>query len=412
MLLNRIGSQSAEIISTSADLEKAFLQQSNGPSSTGLSVNPDNARGVTAYFSCIRILAETVGQVPLEMYKRKSNGGRERATDHPLYGLLHRKPNKITTSYKFRETLQGHSGGVGNGYAFINRVNRGKTIKELIQIHPNRVEPKVTENTDLFYKVRLPNGETRDYQPSDILHIKGLSGDGVTGYSPVRVHREALGLSLATERHGAKLFANGVQLSGAFTHPDKLGDIAYERLRASLGEYTGVDNALKNMILEEGMKWEKTAMTSEDAQFIESRKYQVEEVARIFRIPLLLLQAGDKAPTFASSEQFLIVFVKFTMAPWFVNWEQELTTSLLTKEEQEDYYFEFNIDGLLRGDSKARSAFYKDGILSGWLMRNEARKKENMEPVDGLDEPIQPANSIPVDDAQGAPDDEKTEDNN
>jgi len=375
-----------EVISTSQELDILLRHGLGGNTTSGQSVNSNTALSSSTYYACILVLSQTLAQVPLELYRRKDNDDREKARDHYLYRLLHTKPNFFQTSYGWRETMQGNMSGVGNAYSFINRV-RGKIV-ELLPIKPSRVTQKLSGNYDLKYAVIMADGTTKEFERRDILHIRGHSLDGISGINPVVQHKEAIGLALATEKHGGALFSNGVQPSGGFKHPGKLSDKGYKRLKDSLIDHKGAANSFKEMILEEGMDWVQYSMSNEAAQYLETRKFSVEEQARIFRVPLVLVGHADKAATYASVEQFLLSFSKFTMQPHFVNWEQELSCSLLTEREQEEYYFEFNVDGLLRGDQKTRAQYYKDMTLVNAIVPNEIRQKENLPRKDGLDEPM------------------------
>lgn len=362
---------------------------------TGVAVTHESALRVSVVYACIRVLAETLAQLPIHIYERV-DGGNSIAREHPLYSILHRRPNHWQTSFQWRETMQGHVALRGNAYAFVTRIRTGPNaglIREILPIHPDRVEVEQDENWVVTYKVRMPNKAEQTFAADRILHIAGLGFDGVKGVSPVQLHREAVALTAATERHGAKMFANGTSLGGVLKHPAKLSDMAHGRLKESLeSQYAGVENAFKTLILEEGMDWQTVGMTSEDAQFIETRGFQVEEICRIFRVPLVLVQRSDKASTYASAEQFFLSFVKFTMAPWLSRWEETLTAQLIPERQQERFYVEFNVDGLLRGEQKARYEAFASAITNGWMTRNEVRAKENLNPLDGLDEPTMPLN--------------------
>ena len=381
----------AETISTSEQLDALIRSGLSSQSATGLNVTPETAMGVPTVYGCVRVLAETLAQVPLDLYRNTGDGGKKKAKDHPLYRVLHSSPNDWQTSFEWRELMQGHISLRGNGYNFINRLRSGE-VRELLPIHPDRVKSEQQDNYKIKYTISMGDGE-REFNQNQILHLRGLSSNGVNGLSPITLLRETVGVALAAERHGAKLFGNGTTLSGVLKHPQSLSDPAFERLKASLKEeHSGVDNAFKNLILEEGMTWESVGMTNKDTQFVELGNFKVEDIARAYRVPTVLLQHADKSSTYASAEQFFLSFVKFTMMPWYVRWEQTLSKSLLSKEEQGEYFFRFNPEGLLRGDSAARAAYYASGITNGWLVRNQARTMEDMNPIDGLDEPLQPLN--------------------
>lgn len=397
MILERLLKPQASI-STSSELD-AFLRLGQNTSASGVVVNEQTALAVTSVYACVRVLAESIAQTPLIVYRRLGDGGKERAPDHWLYPILHQAPNEWMTAFGFKELMEGHVALRGNAYAFINRRITGARsgqVRELLPIHPDRVDPEQNEQWRLKYKVRMPDGDVREFRPAQILHLPGLSFDGVKGASPLQVHRNAIGFASATDTFGSKLFNNGARPGGVLKHPKTLSDTALSHLKDSLAaEFGGAENAFKTLVLEEDMSWTQVGMTSEDAQYLETRKFQIEEIARIFRVPAVLLQHSDKASTYASAEQFFLSFVKFTLAPWFVRWEQALTQQLLPEAERDEFFIEFLAEGLLRGDTRARYDGYASAITNGWMTRNEARVRENMNPLPGLDEPILPLNMTP-----------------
>lgn len=307
-LLSRIFAPRAEVIATSQELDLLLRMGSAGPTAAGIAVTPEAAMRATAVFACVRILAESVAQLPLILYRRARDGRKERATEHPLYQVTRRRPNQWMTSYEWREMMQGHLSLRGNAYSFLVRLaSQGGRVAEMLPIHPDRVQAEQDERWRLLYRVTMPDGVVREFGPDRILHLRGLSSDGVLGYSPVHLHREAIGYALAAEKHGAKLFSNGAAVGGVASHPNKLSDTAYDRLKKSIREdYSGSENAFKTLILEEGMTWQAVGLTSKDAQYLESRKFQKTEIATIFRIPPHMIADLERA-TFclpASSEVF------------------------------------------------------------------------------------------------------------
>ena len=284
--------------------------------------------------------------------------------------------------------MQGHLCLRGNAYAQIMPGLRG-SMSELIPIHPDMVTVDQLENNRLLYTVKRKGGGKDEYRQDQIFHIRGLSTSGITGLSPITMARESLGLSKATEMHGAKLFSNGASPGGVIEHPGKLLPKAYNQLRESWQQaHGGVQNAHKVAILEEGMKWTQMGMSSEDAQFLETRKYQAIDIARIYRVPPHMIAELDRA-TFSNIEHQSIEFVMHTIRPWLVRWEQAIQRCLINED---DVFAEFNAEGLLRGDTKSRYEAYASAITNGWMTRNEVRKIENLDPLDGLDEPIQQLN--------------------
>jgi HK97 family phage portal protein len=370
-----------------------LIRTAGGYSSSGLSINPETAMRQAAVYGCVKVLAEDVGQLPLILYKRTfKNGrdGRDRATDHPYYDLMKLRPNWFMTSFNFREMLTAHNALRGNSYAEIIRV--GTKIKALIPMHPDMVEVKCDNKWNITYAVRDAKGGQRTLDRSQVLHICGMTLNGYSGVSPITYARETIGLSMATEKYGAQMFKNGARMGGILSIPGKFKDPAMNRrVGEEFDNITNGDNAHKTLVLEEGMKWENVTMTSDDAQFLETRKFQIPEIARFFRMPLHKIQEMERA-TFSNIEQQSLDYVISTLGPWICRWEQALSTSLLTEKEQTEYYYEFNVDGLLRGDIKSRYEAHSRGILSGFLNRNEVRAMENRDAVEGLDEFLTPTN--------------------
>lgn len=370
------------------------LLRGGSESSTGIRVTPNNVMNITTVFACVRVLSEGVAQLPLVLYRRLPKGGKERATDHPLYKILHDAPNDFQTSFEYREMQQGLTGIRGNSYAYINRV-RGE-VRELLPFHPDAVEVK-QDNWKLTYTVKEKNRQKTEYKQDDILHIKGLSNNGITGLSPVSLFREAFGLALATEKHGAKLFGNGTRLGGVLSHPGAMTENAHKNLRDSWENmYGGVENSFKTAILEEGVSWSAVGMTSEDAQFLETRKFQRGEIASIFRVPPHLI--GDlERSTNNNIEQQSLEFITYTLAPWLSRWEAAMNQKLLSAKDRNEYFVEFVLDGLLRGDFKTRTAGYVSALTNGWMNPNEVRALENMNPIPDGDKYLRPLNLAPLD---------------
>lgn len=352
-----------------------------GPmTATGIRVNADTAMRLTAVYSAVRILAETIATLPLIVYRRTENDGKERATDYFLYPLLHDQPNEEQTSVEFREMLQGHLALRGNAYAQIDR-KMGRPAR-LVPLHPDRVEVR-REKGELVYKVNPTNGPAYFLRRSagEIMHLRGLSSDGVTGLNPIELFREAMGLGLAYEEYSGRLFGNGANINGVLETPQAMSDEALKRFRKLWQEnYGGVGNAGKTAILEQGMKWQAIGIAPKDAEFIVSRKFQVTEIARIFRVPPHMLADLERS-TFSNIEHQSLEFVRDTIRPWLVRWEQALTRDLIPPEDRSEYFVEFLIEGLLRGDFKTRYDAYAIGRNNGWLSANDIRRMENMNPL-------------------------------
>lgn len=373
-----------------------FWYESAGLYAAGVKVTPDTAMRLSSVYACVRVLAETVSSLPLILYKSTADGGKERATAHPLYEVLHDIPNDWQTSLEFREMMTAHVSLRGNAYAEILSGRRG-AVDRLVPIHPDRVTPKRLSNGRIGYEVRGHDGNLRILLQSEMFHLRGLSFDGMKGLSPIEYQRNAVGLSIAAEEFGTKRLENGANPGGILEHPGTIKEEAAKRLRESWQKaYGGVKNTGKTAILEEGMKWTQVGLTSKDIQFIESRKFQVEEIARIFRIPPHMI--GDLTrSTNNNIEHQSIDFVVHTIRPWLERWEQCISRDLLTEKDRKDGYFaEFLVDGLLRGDIASRYDAYAKGRQNGWLSANDIRKLENMNPVEGGDIYLVPLNMVPA----------------
>lgn len=387
----------AESRSLPRDGDPVLLSLFGGPKTrTGMQMDEESAMALSAVYRAVRLISESVAQLPLILYRRTPNGGRERATSHPLYSLAHDTPNQEQTSFEWREMLQAHLLLWGNAYAQKVESGYGETL-ELVPLHPGRVTVERRENR-LIYIHRPLTGGTRVYFASEIVHVPGLSFDGVKGRSPISDARESHGLTAAMEAYGAAFFGNDARPGGVLEHPGELDDEAYSRIKKSWRQaHAGVDKAHNVAILEEGMTWKQIGMSSEDAQFLQSRQFQLSEVARWYGVPLHMLEDPKRGETFASIEQKSDEYVVYCIIPWCRRWEMRLSKSLLTPDEQREYFFEFLVDGLLRGLQKDRYDAYRIAIASGWMNRNEARVKENMNPGPAeLDQYLQPLNMVPV----------------
>jgi len=326
---------------------------------TGITISEENMLNATAVWAAIRILAETIASLPLHLYERLSPRGKKRATEHPLYSILHIKPNPEMTSMVYRETIAGHVGMWGTTYSEIERDQNG-TIKAVWPLLPGNMDVKRFDGK-LTYVYRLPDGSTKIFDAKNILRITGFSKNGLIGYKPINTGREAIGLSLALEEFGARFFGNGAKPPIALEHPESLSPEAYDRLRESWEKrHEGLSNAHRVAILEEGMKLKEFGVSPEDAQALESRKFQVTEVARIFNIPPHMLKDLEKS-TFSNIEHQGLEFVIYTIRPWLVRFEQAYSMQLLTEQELNTYFFEHLVDGLLRGDIESRSKAYATG---------------------------------------------------
>ena len=357
-----------------------------GGTSSGKPVNETTAMQMTAVYSCVRILSETVAGLPLNVYKYNDSGGKEKAYKHPLYHLLHDEPNPEMTSFAFRETLMSHLLLWGNAYAQIIRNARGEVIA-LYPLMPNKMTVDRDQSGRLFYLYQrgtedpttLGKSMQVTLSPADVLHIPGLGFDGLIGYSPIAMAKNAIGLAIATEEYGAKFFANGAAPSGVLEHPGTIKDP--QRVKESWNSaYQGSANAHKIAVLEEGMKYTPIGIAPEQAQFLETRKFQINEIARIFRVPPHMLADLEKS-SFSNIEQQSLEFVKYTLDPWVVRWEQSMCRVLFSESEKPVYFIKFNVDGLLRGDYASRMSGYATARQNGWMSANDIRELENLDRI-------------------------------
>lgn len=356
-----------------------------GGSSSGKVVTERSAMQMTAVYACVRILSEAIAGLPLHMYRYKDDGGKEKALDHPLYLLLHDEPNPEMSSFVFRETLMTHLLLWGNAYAQIIRNGKGEVVA-LYPLMPNKMTVSRDETGQLYYTYQksqeeLPkdNTYTVTLHPSDVLHIPGLGFDGLVGYSPIAMAKNAIGLAIATEEYGSKFFANGAAPSGVLEHPGTIKDP--QRVRESwMSQFGGSANSNKIAVLEEGLKYTPISISPEQAQFLETRKFQINEIARIFRVPPHMVGDLEKS-SFSNIEQQSLEFVKYTLDPWVVRWEQSIQRTLLTPEEKKIYFVKFNVEGLLRGDYQSRMSGYATARQNGWMSANDIRELENLDRI-------------------------------
>ena len=348
-----------------------------GSSTSGKSVNPKNAVQVSTVYACVRVIAETIASLPLGVYETTEKGS-QKAVEHPLYRLLHDEPNPEMTSFVWRETVLSHLLLWGNSYSQI--IRSGKTsILGLYPLLPDRMEVDRDSGGRLTYTYTTTEVSAVQLNPEDVLHIPGLGFDGIMGYSPIALEKNAIGLGIAAEEYGSKFFQNGARPSGILTHPNTIRDP--KRLRESWNAtYGGSSNGAKVAILEENMSFTPISLPNNEAQFLETRKFQVEEICRIFRVPPHLI--GDLSrSTFSNIEHQSIDFAMHTIRPWLVRIEQAMNRALFSENEKGQYYVQFNIDGLMRGDYKSRMEGYAIARQNGWMSANDIRALENMNPI-------------------------------
>lgn len=378
-----------------------------GSTTSGKAVTERSSMQMTAVYACVRILSETVAELPLHLYKYSDNG-KEKAIDHPLYRLLHDEPNPEMSSFVFRETLMTHLLLWGNAYAQIIRDGKGDIVA-LYPLMPNKMTVDRDENGQICYLYNrssddAPTMKTNSFtvklSASDVLHIPGLGFDGLVGYSPIAMAKNAIGLAIATEEYGAKFFANGAAPGGVLEHPGTIKDPNKVR-EAWQSQFGGSGNANKIAVLEEGMKYTPISISPEQAQFLETRKFQINEIARIFRVPPHMVGDLEKS-SFSNIEQQSLEFVKYTLNPWIVRWEQSLSRILFTEHEKQEYFFKFNVEGLLRGDYESRMNGYATARQNGWMSANDIRELENLDRIpaqSGGDLYLINGNMLPLDKA-------------
>lgn len=356
-----------------------------GRTTAGKAVTQRSAMQMTAVYSCVRILSEAIASLPLHLYRYTDSGGKEKATDSPLYFLLHDEPNPEMTSFVFREAMMTHLLLWGNAYAQIIRNGKGE-VTALYPLMPDRMTVDRDENGRLYYEYIVSSDDapinkksTVRLPPFDVLHIAGLGFDGLVGYSPIAMAKNAIGMSIACEEYGSKFFANGASPSGVLEHPGTLKDPS--KVRDSWNAaFAGSGNSHRVAVLEEGLKYTPISISPNEAQFLETRKFQIDEIARIFRVPPHMVGDLEKS-SFSNIEQQSLEFVKYTLEPWIVRWEQSISRSLLSRNEKSSYFVKFNVDGLLRGDYASRMSGYATARQNGWMSANDIRELENLDRI-------------------------------
>lgn len=355
-----------------------------GGSTSGKPVNERSALQMTAVYACVRILSEAIAGLPVHLYQYKEDGSKEKALAHTLYRLLHDEPNPEMTSFVFRETLMTHLLLWGNAYAQIIRNGKGEVLA-LYPLMPNRMTVDRDEKGHLYYQYQMQDSDaptmksgTVTLEPTDVLHIPGLGFDGLVGYSPIAMAKNAIGMAIACEEYGAKFFANGATPGGLLEYPGTVKNP--EAVRESWNKGFSGGNSHKIAVLEEGMKYTPISISPEQAQFLETRKFQIDEIARIFRVPPHMVGDLEKS-SFSNIEQQSLEFVKYTLEPWMIRWEQSINRALLSEKEKAAYFVKFNVDGLLRGDYQSRMNGYATARQNGWMSANDIRELENLDRI-------------------------------
>ena len=360
---------------------------SDNKSTTGISVTETSAMQLSAVFGAVRVISETIASLPWHVM-RTENDVVLNASDHYIEKLIH-EPNNMMTDFTFREVCQAHLCLHGNAFIVIKRDASGQAVR-MIPVHPDRVEVKIYEDSK-FYTI----DDKETFDDSEMIHLIGLSFDGIVGKSVIESAKDSIGLGLAADRFGGSFFGNGANISAVLTHPGRLSDEAYQRMIRSWHQRnSGLDNAHKTAILEEGMKVEKMSLSPSESQFLETRQFSVVDIARFFRIPLAYLGSIENSSTRANIEEQGIQFQRNTILPWVKRWESEFNKKLFMNDKA--HYIRFNMEGLLRGDIKSRYEAYTKGRQWGWISANDVRRFENLAPIEGGDAYLQPLNMVDV----------------
>lgn len=361
--------------------------------SSGVAVNPYTAWRCAAVFSCTKVLAEDVSSSPLHLFRKESDGGRQKADDLPLYYTLHDAPNPVMDSYQWLETNMYSMCMRGNAYNYVIRVNGWP--REIWPIPPDNVRVKVQSDGIPTYEVKLDQGGWRLFPREEILHIRSISSNGIIGISPIEAAAESIGLSLATEKFGGKLFSNNARPGGIITVDQILTKEAKDDLKSSWqAAQGGLDNAHLTAVMPPGVKFQPISVPANEAQFLETRMFQLEDIAMIYRVPLVLLQRSGKTSSYASAEQFVLSYVTHTLRPWLVRIEKALRNQLIPEKYRKELYPEFSMQSLMRGTAEERARYYMVMIQNGLMSPNEGRALENMPPREGGDEFFMSSNML------------------
>ena len=387
--LSRLFSRPTESKMTSEQLWREIY--GGRESSAGVEVNSSRALEVATVLACCRVVANGVAQVPWKLFRART-GGREVADAHPVYPLIYRAPNAYQTSFEFREQIMFHVLLTGNAFVWKGMAANGRVVT-LEAVEPRRVVMSHDETlNETRYRVRADNGVSREFGPAEIWHIRGPSWNGWAGMEAVKLARDAIGLAIATENSQAKFHKGGAKVSGVLSVDDKLSSERFNLLSAWLDKHSeGGDRQGKPLILDHGASWVTTQMTGVDAQHLETRKHQIEEICRALGVfPQMVGHAGDQSPTFASAEAFFTAHVVHTLAPWYERLEQSADMNLLSDQDRASgHYTKFVPNALMRGSARDRSDYYATALGAGgqaaWMTQNEVRQLEEMDPVEGGD---------------------------
>lgn len=363
------------------------LMRSAGSSGSGAAVNWRSALDVTTVLACCRVIAEGVAQVPWKVYGEGT--ARQEATDHPVYDLLYRRPNPWQTSFEFRETIMFHVVLTGNAYVRKMRVGMDRRIASLEICEPQTVTVQRDPDGRVRYFVTGGSGQRQEVPAADMWHVRGPSWNSWQGLEAVKLAREAIGLSIATEAAHADLHRNGARVSGMYSVQDKMSGEKFEQISAWMDRHSqNGDRSGKPMILDGGAKFENTQMSGVDSQHLETRKHQIEEICRALRVMPIMVGLSDKTATYASAEQMFLAHVVHTLLPWYERLEQSADINLLSDQDRaKGLYTKFNPNALMRGAAKDRGEFYAKALGAGgtpaWMTQDEVRGLEEMQPKGG-----------------------------
>jgi HK97 family phage portal protein len=398
MILAKLFEQRASLENPSTSLSdpanwlfNAFGAQ---PTTANITVTERNATQITAFWSAVNTISDTLGELPLRLIQNNADGSQEVVRGHPSLQRLKFSPNPMMSAIVFKSTVQAHVLTWGNGYVWIKR-NAMQEVTELWPLLPADTRPIVRKDGKLVFSTRMRFDNVSlspqvELPVDDVIHIPALSRNGIIGMSIIGEQREMLGHALSTQRFGSRFFANGAHAGGLLSFPGKITDP--DKIRTQIEKKTSNENAHRLLVLDGDAKYQQFTVPPDDAQFLQTREFSVDEIGRMFRLPLHFLNKMGQA-TFNNLEMMGTHFVQFTMMPWIIRWEQELTRKLLSKEEiANGLVFKFNVAALIRGDIKTRSEVHAKGIQNGWVTRNEVRALEDMNPLDGLDDPLVPLN--------------------
>lgn len=376
-----------------AAIDRLIARLEGTQSASGAWVTTESAMRVAAVFAAVRVIAETIGSLPLHMYRRRTDGGRERAEGHPLQILLHDRPNSWQTAQEFREMLTEHALLRGAGYAFINWRSRSSNIvDELIPLHPDRVTVRQLPDNSLAYELRRKDGSTVALQADEVLSIRYRTRDGVEPMGVIESGRDAIGVAYATQEYAGRFYRNDATPGVVLKHPNKLSSEAAARLKETWNAaHGGSGNARRTALLEEGMSIERLSLSAEDSQFLETRQFQRSEIAGLFRVPPHMIGDLSRA-TFSNIEHQSLDFLAHCIGPWLVRWEQSITRDLITAPAT--YFPKLSPEALLRGDIKSRYDAYAIGRQWGWLSVNDIRALEDMNAVPEGNVRLMPLNMV------------------